>query len=94
MKLFFVLTAVFLLGASAAPTNEQKYAMVMDDVYGLHYVQLTRDIEEAEPLFVVETDVFFNLYTRSNPTGAGQPLRLNDISSITNSNFNPAHPTR
>lgn len=49
--------------------------------------------EETEPYFDVKTDVFFELYTRSNPV---EPYLLNifDVDSLIDSPFNSSHPTR
>lgn len=46
-----------------------------------------------EPQFNAETGIFFRLYTRKNPE-QDQILKPNDTGSVTNSNFNPGHPTR
>ncbi|XP_055625117.1 pancreatic triacylglycerol lipase-like [Toxorhynchites rutilus septentrionalis] len=47
----------------------------------------------GEPRFNPANDVVFRLYTRRNPVHS-QDLLWYDATSITNSNFNPAHPTR
>lgn len=47
----------------------------------------------ASPTFSAQKDVSFQLYTRKNPT-VPQIIRLYDVDSVKNSNFNPKNPTR
>lgn len=48
---------------------------------------------KPDPLFSVESDVQFQLFTPLNPTES-QILQLNNLSSVQNSNFNINNPTR
>lgn len=46
-----------------------------------------------QPLFEVSTGVLFELYTRTNPT-VPHLINVTDLSSLSRSPFNAAHPTR
>lgn len=59
----------------------------------MHVVDLEQQAEAVEPAFFPDTDVFFLVFTRLNPT-VGQRINFNDVQSVLNSNFNANHPTR
>lgn len=67
---------------------------IPDENYKLQRVHIN-DMKNPEPLFFfnAERDIKFILYTR-NSNGKGQILKLNNVTSITNSLFNRAIPTR
>lgn len=73
--------------------KDPRWVMVPSSVGSMHLVDLDPIDAPVEPLFVPANDVEFVLLTRSNPT-VGQVIRMNDVASIQNSNFNPSHPTR
>ncbi|XP_062533323.1 pancreatic triacylglycerol lipase-like [Armigeres subalbatus] len=56
-------------------------------------VNIPEGENEVEPHFNPEADVVFRMFTRRNPVHA-QTISWDDPSSISNSNFNPDHPTR
>ncbi|XP_053685619.1 pancreatic triacylglycerol lipase-like [Sabethes cyaneus] len=75
---------------------DQQHRVVYDANGNLHLVNpnlYTVVDAEVEPRFNADTDIIFRLFTRSNPN-EGQVLGWNDPSSVQNSHFNPAHPTR
>lgn len=59
----------------------------------MHVVDLEQQVNEIEPAFFPDTDMFFLVFTRLNPT-VGQRINFNDVQSVLNSNFNANHPTR
>lgn len=72
---------------------EDEYNYIPDEKLVLHYKHYT-EIDDPEPFrFRPERDIVYILFTRSNPTN-GQILDISNPSSITNSHFNPRHPTR
>lgn len=73
--------------------SNPKYALVPDGNGNFHYVELMSAFEEVTPLFNAANDVIFILFTRRNPT-TGQVITLNNGASLSNSQFNSAHPTR
>ncbi|XP_058063201.1 pancreatic triacylglycerol lipase-like [Anopheles bellator] len=99
MKTAFVclaLLTVQLFGATASSADN--WMLVPDESGRLRLVNtnpydLPVQDNELEPLFNPESDVIFQLFTRSNPA-LGQVLQWNNPASVQNSNFNPAHPTR
>lgn len=56
-------------------------------------VNLTEAMAQLQPFFFVEHDVTFELYTLKNQI-APQILSMDNITSITTSNFNKDLPTR
>lgn len=73
--------------------TQHRWTLIPDSEGKMHLVDFDSYDVAIEPNFVAENDVVFILFTRSNPT-SGQIIRINDPSSLTNSNFNPSHPTR
>ncbi|XP_062555875.1 pancreatic triacylglycerol lipase-like [Armigeres subalbatus] len=95
MKTTVGIVVLLALGALGSPIN-QRLSLVQDDAGNLHLVNpdpYTVIGEELEPFFTPETDVIFRLFTRANPVHA-QVLQWNNPASVSNSNFNPANPTR
>jgi len=95
MKCLVFLSLLFLADvvlSSPIPTDNLRWAMVPDPSGKLHLVDLEAYEEPVEPQFVPAQDVFFVLHTRSNPT-VGQRIDFT-MASITQSNFNAAHPTK
>jgi pancreatic triacylglycerol lipase len=89
---FSLLTAF----SSGLPLEQEPNLVLIPDGNGqLILVDLnTYEIDEStEPRFNALADIVFLLYTRSNPT-TPQTLRIQDLASVTNSNFNRNHPTR
>jgi pancreatic triacylglycerol lipase len=66
---------------------------MVPSVEGMRMVDLSTYEAEPEARFNPRNDMFFLLYTRSNPT-TEQRININDPASVAASNFNPAHPTR
>lgn len=66
--------------------------MERDDAHKLHVVDLHPISADPEPAFDAMNDVFFMLFTRSNPL-VGQRIGFN-VMDIINSNFNPANDVR
>jgi pancreatic triacylglycerol lipase len=75
--------------------NESQLVMVPDSNGQFILVDLnTYEVDESlEKRFTAVADMVFYLYTRRNPT-TPQILRINDLASVTNSNFNRIRPTR
>ncbi|EAT41284.1 AAEL007063-PA [Aedes aegypti] len=95
MKAKVGIVLLLALGALASPID-QRLSLIRDEAGNLHLVNpdpYTVIEENLEPLFTPETDVIFRLFTRSNPVH-GQILQWNNAASVSNSNFNAAHPTR
>ena len=82
--------AVFSATAMSIPSNPE-FAMVptMDGNWVL--VNVNED-PEPESFFTPENDIVFTLFTNRNRDG--EVIQWNSPSSIANSNFNPAYPTR
>ena len=94
MKILLVL--LFLSnGAFASPIQDQgefpRFALVPDTEGRLYLVDLQAQIE-PENHFNVETDVFFLLFTRANPSN-GQFISSN-ADQIRNSHWDSSRPTR
>ncbi|KAL1402666.1 hypothetical protein pipiens_005987 [Culex pipiens pipiens] len=91
-----------LLGFAAVgyslPVEPKPWVLIPDGKGHMHMVnidpvQVPTEEYEIEPHFNPEMDVVFRLHTRRNPVHP-QIINWFDPSSISNSNFNPAHPTR
>lgn len=67
--------------------------VVVSVVCGVYSQTAENDFEPVAPFFDAQRDVRFLLNTRQN-LGASQVLNFNDITSLRNSNFRPARPTR
>ncbi|CRK94034.1 CLUMA_CG007558, isoform A [Clunio marinus] len=72
---------------------KHRWSMVPDAEGRMHLIDLNPYEMPVEPLFNAAADIRFILHTRSNPT-AGQVIQLENLASLQNSNFNPAHETR
>lgn len=91
MKGLVILGVLLFVGASiAAPTVELKHRwnVVPDGDGKMHLMELNPAEVEIEPTFNADTDVFFVLFTRRNPT-AGQRL-ASTTASINNSQWSSA----
>jgi hypothetical protein len=89
MKSFkFILSAIFIAGAFATP----RFSLTRDGFNKFHMVDVDPIVDSPEPAFDAMQDVFFMLFTRSNPL-EGQRIGF-DVASILNSNFNSALPVR
>lgn len=75
-----------------ASDSKHRWALIPDSEGAMHLVDLNPMEMAPEPLFVPSIDIAFLLFTRQNPTVA-QRITF-DLSSVQNSNFNAAHPTR
>lgn len=82
------------LTANAVPYGlDPEYAMVPEVDGTWKLININED-PEAEGFFEAGTDVYFSLFTRSNPT-TGHPLWRNDAGvSVGQSHFNAEHGTR
>ncbi|XP_058067085.1 pancreatic triacylglycerol lipase-like [Anopheles bellator] len=81
-----------------APLEDKPWALIPDGQGRIHLLNVNPHdvptvVDEVEPLFNPETDMVFRMYTRRNPVHP-QIINWNDQGSVSNSNFNPAHPTR
>lgn len=72
---------------------EADWTMVPDEDGHMHLVNVQSALNEPQPSFNVNIGVIFELYTLKNPN-TPQLLRLNDVGSLANSNFDPNRPTR
>ena len=71
---------------------EHRWSLVPAADGNMHLVDLNPlEIQTIEPMFNAESDVFYLLYTRSNPSGVRIGMNANGIRGTT---FNAAHPTR
>jgi pancreatic triacylglycerol lipase len=95
MKTFSV--CILLLAAvavQAAPRqNGPQWEVIPHSDGTLHMVDLATYEVDPEPNFDPVADIFFVLFTNSNPT-VGQRVNIFDAASLAASNFNPANPTR
>lgn len=77
-----------------APEFVPEWNLIPDGDGKMHLANLHEEQEpEIAPLWNVNTDVIFRLFTSSNPT-TGQVLTVGNAASITNSNFVAGNPTR
>ena len=71
---------------------EHRWSLVPSADGNIHLVDLNPiEIQTFEPMFNAESDVFYLLFTRSNPIGVQIRMNANEIRGTT---FNAAHPTR
>jgi pimeloyl-ACP methyl ester carboxylesterase len=78
------------------PTEDSpEWSLVPDGDGHFHYIDAKSHENEqlVEPFFNAAADVIFRLFTRRNPT-APQVITFNNAASLSNSQFNAAHPTR
>ena len=71
--------------------HQPRFALVPDTDGRMFLADLNAEI--VEPVFNPVNDVFFLLFTRQNPTGAGQRIGF-DAAGIRNSNFGTGRDTR
>lgn len=71
---------------------DYRWNLIPDGDGNMHLVDINQVQTEIEPFFNAETDTGFLLFTRSNPTAAQRVTWT--AASISNSNFNTAHPVR
>lgn len=77
-----------------APEFVPEWNLIPDGDGKMHLANLHEEQEpEIAPLWNVNTDVIFRLFTSSNPT-TGQVLTVGNAASISNSNFVAGNPTR
>lgn len=75
------------------PEFVPEWNLIPDGDGNMHLANLHEEDPEIAPLWNVNTDVIFRLFTNTNPT-AGQILTVGNAASISNSNFRSAVPTR
>lgn len=91
MKLAFVIFSVVLSGAFSLPfhsvvdLDDHRWTLVRDGEGKMHLLDLNPIEVEPEPVFIPAEDMFFLLFTRSNPT-TGQRITWTR-ESIEGSNF-------
>lgn len=86
------LTTTFIFQVSLTSPVDYQWNLIPDGDGKMHLVDANPTLEQAEPFFNAEVDTAFLLFTRSNPTVA-QRITWTE-NSVSNSNFNPAHPVR
>lgn len=72
--------------------DDEKLTYIHDNEGHLQKVEIDKASNESA-YFSVDSDIFFELYTRKNPTKP-QILSLNNITTVRKSNFNWRLPTR
>ncbi|KAL7014989.1 hypothetical protein ACKWTF_016231 [Chironomus riparius] len=101
MKVIFVIAAVAVCGVLSIPLQQpvvtdfikyERWSVARNGNGRMHLVDLNPIVAEPEPAFDPITDMFFLLFTRSNPT-VGQRITF-DVQSIENSNFRRGAGTR
>ncbi|CRK90495.1 CLUMA_CG004162, isoform A [Clunio marinus] len=90
MKIF-LLSAICVILVAASPSNRN--LPQFDDKVELQDQNNVNDEQEISPMFNAATDTRFLLFTRFNPT-IGQVVSAFDMSTIQESNYSPARPTR
>lgn len=80
----------FLVGLTTPV--DYRWNLIPNDDGRLHLVDINPVQAEISPLFNSDVDTTFLLFTRSNPTVAQRVTWT--AASISNSNFNSAHPVR
>lgn len=91
---FTTLLGIALAGVSTIKFNPRsEWVLVPDSESRLRMVHTSEINNAPESRFEPETDVVFNLLTRSNPNDF-QSIPYGDVATLQASNFNPAHPTR
>jgi len=89
MKLSVILALQLFIGAVFALPAHHRWSLVPDSEGRIHLVDLNPfDIQQPEPQWNPDDDVFFLLFTRSNPT-IGQRITFS-VPSILESNWNSA----
>uniref|UniRef100_A0A6M2DX94 Putative pancreatic lipase-like enzyme n=1 Tax=Xenopsylla cheopis TaxID=163159 RepID=A0A6M2DX94_XENCH len=81
----------FLMRSDEYNEETRDFLLLPDENNNLQFVKLTRDAPETR--YDPKRDVKFNLYTRKN-ADKPQSLKVEDLSTITNSNYDPSKPTR
>lgn len=96
----FLFSALFLVNLSIVlsyPTNDEirRWNLLRDGNGKMHMFDMNPiELEhEPEPSFDPINDMFFLLFTRSNPT-VGQRITINDAASLQSSNWRPQSETR
>lgn len=75
------------------PEFVPEWNLIPDGDGNMHLANLHEEEPEIAPLWNVNTDVIFRVFTRRNPT-AGQVITVGNAASVTNSNFRASDPTR
>lgn len=88
---FLIFSSNFSASANAKPADLEEWVFVPGRNGTIERVNLAE--AEIQPYFLVEEDVSFELYTLKNQA-TPQILSMNNITSITASNFNKKIPTR
>ena len=79
-------------GAELSKQNEHRWSLVPSADGNMHLVDLNPlEVQTIEPMFNVESDVIYLLFTRANPNGVRIGRNANEIRATT---YNVAHPTR
>lgn len=90
MKVLLLLGLCCAVFATPIEHHQPRFAMVPDTDGRMFLADLNTEV--VEPLFNANNDVFFLLFTRSNPT-SGQRIGL-DAGGISASHFASSRPTR
>ncbi|XP_055300053.1 inactive pancreatic lipase-related protein 1-like [Sitodiplosis mosellana] len=93
MVLFLLSFVAFLAHTNANPIDSNKWVFVPTRNGLITRVNLAEAMAQVEPYFSVEQDVTFELYTLKNKI-TPQILLMDNVTSITASNFNRNVPTR
>lgn len=75
------------------PEFVPEWNLIPDGDGNMHLANLHEEDPEIAPLWNVNTDVIFRVFTRRNPT-AGQVITVGNAASVSNSNFRASDPTR
>jgi len=87
MKAIVVLSALVFAGATNALPTQHRWNLIPGPEGSMHVLDMN-PFDEPAPRFIPEEDVFFVLFTRTNPT-VGQRITWT-VDSITNSNWRTA----
>jgi pancreatic triacylglycerol lipase len=90
-----VLIALVTSSYSSPIENHNRFSLIPNAEGQMYMIDLEapQDLADSVPFFTPANDIRFMLYTRNNPS-VGQRILLGDLSSVLNSNYNAAHPTR
>lgn len=91
----FLLAILAVASVTAMPySHDPEFAMIPDGYGNMKLVNINAD-PAPESFFDPVADTVFFLFTRNaNGQTVSEFLRLNDVDSVTNSQFNPNNPTR
>lgn len=72
--------------------EDSEFAMIPDENGGVYVVNVQEALEAPEAAFVPDTEIQYELYTKTNPNDPDF-LKIDDVTVLKNSKFNAKNPT-